>query len=112
MQNGVCGAACACTGVGDTGCSLSEFNVADWKNHWEDNAGGTAVIGSKKVGFFVDKECILCSVCSDAAPNNFRMSDAEDHDICFKQPENEEELSQCQEAMENCPVEAIGENGQ
>ena len=54
----------------------------------------------------------MCSVCSDAAPNNFRMSDAEDHDICFKQPENEEEVAQCKEAMENCPVEAIGEDGQ
>lgn len=86
--------------------------MADWKNRWEDNIGGTAVIGGKKVGFFVDKECILCSVCSDAAPNNFRMSDAEDHDITYKQPENEEELAGCYEAMENCPVEAIGDNGE
>ena len=58
-----------------------------------------------------DTQCILCSVCSDAAPNNFRMSDDEDHDICYKQPENEEELEQCYEAMENCPVEAIGDDG-
>ena len=85
--------------------------MADWKNRWEDNAGGTATIGGKTLGFFVDKECILCSVCSDAAPANFRMSDAEDHDICFKQPENDEEVSQCYEAMENCPVEAIGDKG-
>lgn len=85
--------------------------MADFKNRWPDNSGGTAVVGTKKVGFFVDKECILCSVCSDAAPNNFRMSDDEDHDICYKQPENAEELSQCYEAMENCPVEAIGDNG-
>ena len=39
------------------------------------------------------------------------MSDDEDHDICFKQPENDEELAQCYEAMENCPVEAIGDDG-
>jgi len=86
--------------------------VADWNNKWEDNIGGTVNVGGKKFGFFVDKECILCSVCSDAAPNNFRMSDAEDHDICFKQPESEEEVAQCHEAMENCPVEAIGSDGQ
>ena len=85
--------------------------MADFKNRWEDNVGGTSVVSSKKVGFFVDKECILCSVCSDAAPNNFRMSDAEDHDICYMQPSDDEELSQCREAMENCPVEAIGEDG-
>jgi len=50
-------------------------------------------------------------VCSDCAPDNFRVSDDEDHDIVYKQPENEEELEQCYEAMENCPVEAIGDDG-
>ena len=58
--------------------------MADKDDKWEDNVPGK---------FYVDKECILCSVCSDAAPNNFRMSDDEDHDICFKQPENEQELA-------------------
>lgn len=86
--------------------------MADWTNRWEDNVGGSAVIDDKKVAFYVDKECILCSVCSDAAPNNFRMSDDEDHDICFKQPDDAEEVAQCYEAMENCPVEAIGDDGQ
>ncbi|NOY27236.1 MAG: ferredoxin [Oligoflexia bacterium] len=84
--------------------------MADPTDIWEDNIGGTVVIDGKKVGFYVDKECILCSVCSDAAPNNFRMSDDEDHDIAYKQPENDEELAQCYEAMENCPVEAIGDD--
>lgn len=86
--------------------------MADWKNRWNDNVGGTKVVNGKTFGFFVDRDCILCSVCSDAAPNNFRMSDDEDHDICYKQPESAEELAQCNEAMENCPVEAIGNNGQ
>jgi ferredoxin len=85
--------------------------MADPNDKWEDNTGGEAVIGGKRVSFYVDKECILCSVCSDAAPENFRMSDDEDHDICFKQPSNDEELEQCYEAMENCPVEAIGDDG-
>jgi ferredoxin len=76
--------------------------MADKDNRWEDNIPGK---------FYVDEECILCSVCSDAAPDNFRMADDEDHDICYKQPENDEELEQCEEAMENCPVEAIGDDG-
>jgi ferredoxin len=76
--------------------------MADRKNKWEDNVPGR---------FYVDKECILCSVCSDAAPNNFRMSRQEDHDVVYKQPENEAEVAQCHEAMENCPVEAIGDDG-
>ena len=85
--------------------------VADPNEIWEDNVGGSAVIGGKRVSFYVDRECILCSVCSDAAPNNFRMSDDEDQDICFKQPETDEELEHCYEAMENCPVEALGDDG-
>ena len=85
--------------------------MADPSDLWEDNIGGDATIESKTVSFYVDKECILCSVCSDAAPNNFRMSDDEDHDICYKQPTDDEELEQCYEALENCPVEAIGDDG-
>ena len=85
--------------------------MADRNDSWEDNVGGVTVIKEKKYSFFVDRECILCSVCSDAAPDNFKISDEEDHDICFKQPESDEELEQCLEAMENCPVEAIGLDG-
>lgn len=85
--------------------------MADPTNKWEDNVIENVTIEGKTVSFYVDKECILCSVCSDAAPNNFRMSDDEDHDIVYKQPSDEEELEQCYEAMENCPVEAIGDDG-
>lgn len=86
--------------------------MPDPDNIWHDNVGGKVVVKGTEVSFYVDMECILCSVCSDAAPNNFRMSDDEDHDIAYKQPENEEELEQCYEAMENCPVEAIGDDGE
>ena len=85
--------------------------MADPTEKWEDNLTGKVTINGKTVSFYVDQECILCSVCSDAAPNNFRMSDDEDHDICYKQPTDDEELSQCYEALENCPVEAIGDDG-
>lgn len=76
--------------------------MADKNDKFEDNVPGK---------FYVDRECIVCSVCADAAPNNFRESDDGDHDICYKQPENEEELDQCYEALESCPVEAIGADG-
>jgi ferredoxin len=78
---------------------------------WDDNVGGESVIDGKRVSFYCDQECILCSVCADAAPNNFKMSEEEDHDFVFKQPENAKELAQCYEAMANCPVEAIGDDG-
>lgn len=85
--------------------------MADPTDKWPDNVEGDAVIAGKRVSFYVDRECILCSVCSDCAPKNFRMSADEDHDICFKQPSTEEELRQCYEARDNCPVEAIGDDG-
>jgi ferredoxin len=85
--------------------------MADPRDKWEDNVGGEATINGKRVSFYCDRECILCSVCSDVAPRNFRMSKNEDHDICFKQPETEAELKQCYEAKANCPVEAIGDDG-
>ena len=86
--------------------------MADKNDVWEDNVGGFSIVSGKKVAFYVDRECILCSVCQDAAPGNFRISDEEDHDICYKQPENQEELEQCYEALENCPVEAIGDDAE
>lgn len=76
--------------------------MADKNNKWPDNVAGK---------WYVDRECILCSVCSDAAPKNFRMSSEEDHDVVFKQPETPDEEAQATEAMENCPVEAIGNDG-
>ena len=85
--------------------------MADKNDKWRDNVGGISIIAGKKVSFYVDRECIICSVCTDCAPRNFKMSDDGDHDVVYKQPENEEELEECYEAMENCPVEAIGDDG-
>ena len=61
--------------------------------------------------FYVDSQCIDCDLCRETAPNNFARSDDEGYSYVFKQPENDEELAQCREAMEGCPVEAIGDDG-
>lgn len=76
--------------------------MANPAERWEDNVPGS---------WFVDKSCILCSLCVDLAPNNFKESEAGDHDMVFKQPSSDEEAAQCKEAMEQCPVEAIGSGG-
>ena len=86
--------------------------MADKDDKWEDNVGGFVLAAGKKVSFYVDKECIFCSVCTDAAPQNFKASNTDDYDYVYKQPENEEELESCYEAMESCPVEAIGDDGE
>lgn len=61
--------------------------------------------------FYVDDQCIDCDLCRETAPSNFTRDDDGGHSFVFKQPENEEEAAQCREAMEGCPVEAIGDDG-
>ncbi|MBL8151041.1 MAG: ferredoxin [Blastocatellia bacterium] len=62
--------------------------------------------------YYVDVECIDCDVCRDTAPNNFTRQEDGSYSYVYKQPENEEEEAECQEAMESCPVEAIGCDGE
>ena len=47
----------------------------------------------------------------DTAPENFKMSEDGSNAFVYKQPENDEEKAACQEASENCPVDAIGNDG-
>lgn len=62
--------------------------------------------------FYVDSQCIDCDLCRETAPDNFQRSDEEGYSYVYKQPENEEEEALCVEAMEGCPVEAIGDDGE
>ncbi|MBN1417528.1 MAG: ferredoxin [Planctomycetes bacterium] len=59
--------------------------------------------------YYVDSECIDCRLCLDVAPACFQ-SDGKSSFVS-KQPENEEEEGACRQAMEDCPVEAIGDDG-
>ena len=76
--------------------------MADKEDKNEENIGGK---------FYVDSQCIDCDLCRETAPSNFTRADDEGYSFVFKQPENANELEQCKEAMEGCPVEAIGEDG-
>ncbi len=62
--------------------------------------------------FYVDTQCIDCDLCRETAPANFQRSDEEGYSYLYKQPENEEEEALCMEALEGCPVEAIGDDGE
>ena len=59
-----------------------------------------------KLQFTVSDECIGCKACVEIADANFDMNDS---NIAYlkKQPENSEEETICQEALEACPVDAI-----
>jgi ferredoxin len=61
--------------------------------------------------YYVDSSCIDCDVCRTTAPNNFEANEDEGYSYVVKQPENDEEEAQCEEAMESCPVESIGDDG-
>jgi ferredoxin len=58
--------------------------------------------------FYVDKNCIDCDVCRDLAEDNFTRDDDGGYSYVYKQPQTSEEEQLCQEALEVCPVEAIG----
>lgn len=62
--------------------------------------------------YYVDSQCIDCDVCRDTAPENFTRHDEGGYSYVFKQPDTEQEEEQCKEAMESCPVEAIGNDGE
>lgn len=62
--------------------------------------------------FYVDTQCIDCNLCRDTAPNNFKQNEEKGYSYVYKQPSTPEEEQQCQEAMEGCPVEAIGNDGE
>jgi ferredoxin len=78
------------------------YFMADIANRYPDNVPGK---------FYVDNQCIDCDLCRETAPSNFTRNDDGGYSYVYKQPGSPEEEAQCKEAMEGCPVEAIGDNG-
>ena len=76
--------------------------MADVANKYPQNVAGQ---------FYVDDQCIDCDLCRETAPANFTRNDDGGHSYVHKQPESEEEERLSKEAMEGCPVEAIGLDG-
>ena len=76
--------------------------MADKEEKWVENVEGA---------FYVDEQCIDCDLCRETSPNNFTREEDGGYSYVYKQPENDDELELCIEAMEGCPVEAIGNDG-
>ena len=81
---------------------LLEKIMADAANKYAENVDGK---------FYVDDQCIDCDLCRETAPANFKRNDDGGYSYVYKQPESPEEEALCKEAMEGCPVEAIGSDG-
>ena len=77
--------------------------MADVANRYPGNAFGP---------YYVDHQCIDCDLCRQTAPNNFARDEKSGHSFVFQQPCSDQEVAACQEAMQNCPVEAIGDDGE
>ena len=77
--------------------------MADKSNKYYENTPGK---------YYVDKECIACDACVLAAPDHFNMNEDDGRAFVMKQPQSPAEEESCVEAMESCPVEAIGNDGE
>ena len=62
--------------------------------------------------FYVDSSCIDCDLCRETAPDFFARDDDEGVSYVKKQPESDQDVALCQEALEGCPVQAIGDDGE
>jgi ferredoxin len=76
--------------------------MADKDNRLPENVPGK---------FFVDDQCIDCDACRETAPAFFKRSDEKGYSYVYNQPETEDDEELCMEALEGCPVEAIGNDG-
>ncbi|CAG0970447.1 Ferredoxin-1 [Gammaproteobacteria bacterium] len=89
--------------IGSALLMLSFAAMANKDDRYSDNSAGK---------FYVDTQCIDCDVCRVTAPNNFARQEEKGYSFVTKQPDTPEEEAQCQEAMDSCPVEAIGNDGE
>jgi len=60
--------------------------------------------------FYVDAQCIDCDLCRQTAPANFSRDAGAGYSYVSRQPEDPEEMAQCLEALDECPVDAIGQD--
>ncbi len=76
--------------------------MPDKKSKWPENLAGQ---------FYVDDQCIACDACVIEAPRFFEMNDTDGHAYVKLQPKTAHEIEECLSALEACPVEAIGSDG-
>lgn len=61
--------------------------------------------------FWVNMDCVACSMCVDGAPDHFRIPDSAHSTIVYRQPETEAEVDRCRRVLADCPTEAIVDDG-
>ena len=76
--------------------------MADASDKNEENVSGS---------FYVDSQCIDCDMCRDSAPSFFKRSVENGYSYVYNQPSTEEDRTICEQALAECPVDAIGADG-
>ena len=77
--------------------------MAEKEHKWAQNVAGK---------YYVDDQCIACDACVVEAPNFFEMNDDDGHAYVKKQPTNQEEVEEAENALSACPVDSIGNDGE
>lgn len=77
--------------------------MANKTDKWPKNVSGK---------FYVDEQCIDCDLCRETAPDFFKRDDDGGYSYVYKQPSTADEIDLCKEALEGCPVNAIGDDGE
>lgn len=57
--------------------------------------------------YYTTEECDGCAYCASLAPENFDYNKDTNQYVVARQPKSKEEEEFVQEAMEDCPVDAI-----
>lgn len=60
--------------------------------------------------FFITCECIDCDMCRETAPAVFKRNDDIAFSFVYHQPDTEAERQQAEDALNGCPVDAIGKS--
>jgi ferredoxin len=61
--------------------------------------------------YYVDSSCIDCDLCRLTAPQNFKRAEKSGFSFVFQAPRTPKEVTVCAQAKEECPVDAIGDDG-
>ena len=77
-------------------------NMPEFSYRYADNAPGK---------YYVDDNCLDCDLCRETAPTVFKRNDEGAYAYVARQPETDEERVLCEESIECCPCEAIGNDG-
>ncbi len=62
--------------------------------------------------YYVDQTCIDCNLCRETAKKNFQRNEDGGYSYVSAQPASPAETNDCRQALEECPVQAIGDDGE